>query len=379
MKIKSYYAGSVQAALNLARREMGPEAMLVQSRKTPPEAREKGEYEVVCAEVDDTAPAPAPQSPAPLMAELAVVRTEIERMRKAIARSASNFPIWLTPNSPLADLYAALVYQEIDGGVAQRVLLNVQDRLRRADEVAHASGWKSGAAFDPQQVEAAARTELEDIFVAGFELDSAPGYPPVLALVGPPGAGKTATLAKLAVRYGLAGRRSTRILSLDSHRVGASEQLRVYASILGVGFESVQSVQGLAQGIEENRNKQLILIDTPGFGRNDLEGASDLARFLAMNPQIETHLVLPASMKAADLERAAESFDGFGVRGLIFTKLDETSSFGPILNLAVRTGKPVSFLATGQRVPEDLETAACARIMDLLMPGSMATNALSAA
>jgi flagellar biosynthesis protein FlhF len=383
MRIKSYFAGSVEAAMSQARRELGPEAMLVQSRKAPLEAREKGEYEVVFADADDPEPDPAveaaPQAPAPLLAELAVVRTELEQMRKAITRNASNIPAWLPPNSPLADLYAALIGQEVDGGLAQRILLNVQNRLGRNAEGGLAAARRSGAGCGPEQVEAAARVELEDIFDAGFELHGTSQYPPVLALVGPPGAGKTATLAKLAVRYGLVGRRSTRILSLDNHRVGASEQLRVYAGILGVGFQSVDSAQALAQAIEESRNKRLILIDTPGFARNDFESAGELAHFLATNAHVEPHLVLPASMRAADVERAAESFDCFRPRKLIFTKLDETGSFGPILNIAVRTGKPVSFVTTGQRVPEDLEPASCARIVDLILPDTVAKSALTAA
>lgn len=379
MRIKSYYAASVEAALSLARREMGPEAMLVQSRKAPLDAREKGEYEVVCADVDEPAPASAPQAPAPLLAELAVVRTELEQMRKAISRNTSNLPAWLAPNSPLADLYAALGYQEVDGAIVQRLLRRIQSRLGPAGEAGHAPGRRSGAAYDSEQVDEAARAELEEIFDAGFELRSSPGYPPVLALVGPPGAGKTATLAKLAVRYGIAGRRSTRIISLDSHRVGASEQLRVYAGILAIGFESVESPVALAQAIEESRNKQLILIDTPGFARNEVESAAELSHFLAGNPVIETHLVLPASMKAADLERSAEWFEVFQAHKLIFTRLDETGSFGPILNTAVRTGKPISFITTGQRVPEDLEPATSARIIDLLLPDSVSKNALTAA
>jgi flagellar biosynthesis protein FlhF len=187
-----------------------------------------------------------------------------------------------------------------------------------------------------------------------------------VALTGPCASGKTTTLVKLAVRYGLGMHRPVHILSMDSYRVAASEQLRSYAAILGIGFQALETSAALAQALEEHSNKDLVLIDTPGYGPRDIDDAQDLARFLASRQDIDTHLVLTASMRSADLSRVVDRFEVFRPAKLLFAKLDETGTFGPILNQVVRTGKPVSFLAAGQQIPEDLEPASAERVVDLL-------------
>jgi len=170
----------------------------------------------------------------------------------------------------------------------------------------------------------------------------------------------------------MSARRPTLLLSMDTYRVAAAEQLRSFAAILGVGFQVLETTGSLAQTIEENRGKELILIDTPGFGFGDMEDAAPLARFLASRSDIDTHLVLPCSMKSADLARTAERYGCFRPRRLLFTRLDETGSFGPILNEAARSGAPLSFFGTGQRIPEDLETASAIRAAELVLAGKPA-------
>jgi flagellar biosynthesis protein FlhF len=121
------------------------------------------------------------------------------------------------------------------------------------------------------------------------------------------------------------------------------------------------------------------LIDTPGFGFGDLDAAADLAQFLSARQEIDVQLVLPSSMKGTDLTRMIDAFDIFRPQRLLFTKIDETTSFGPIVNESTRTGKPVSFLTTGQRIPEDLETASAARICELILTSGRCSSAGAAA
>jgi len=214
--------------------------------------------------------------------------------------------------------------------------------------------------------------ELESRFTVKPSLGRTEAGVRITALVGPPGAGKTTTLVKLAVNYGLACRRPVFLISMDNHRIAAAEQLRSYAGILGVGFQVLETVSALAQTIEEHRSKDLILIDTPGLGFTELSESSTLAHFLSTRPDIDTQLALAASVKPADLSRMIDTYQLFKPQRLLFTKMDETTSFGPIFNEAVRTGLPLSFFTTGQRIPEDLEEVTAGRLTGLILSGHAA-------
>jgi flagellar biosynthesis protein FlhF len=366
MKIKSYFSRSVEDAIAAARQELGAEAMLVNSRRALPEAKHLGDYEVVfvvdaLAGEDDSIPPPHPSgdtrpSPDRLSADVSELKRELEAMRRALTRSAYAPQAKHGASPGAAEAYALLTAADILPELARAIVDGAEERVSVKSR--DASGFEQSLA---QEIQSRIRVQPT--------LGSSDARPHVVALVGPPGAGKTTTLVKLAVNYGLAARRPALLLSMDTYRVAAAEQLRSYAAILGVGFQMLETVGALAQAIEENRGKDLIFIDTPGFGFGDLDAAVGLAQFLSTRQDVDTHLVLPSSMKSGDLTRIVDAFAIFAPRKLIFTKLDETGSFGAIVNENVRTGKPISFLANGQRIPEDLETAGAQRIVELVLAG----------
>ncbi len=133
---------------------------------------------------------------------------------------------------------------------------------------------------------------LEEFFEVDATLGRAGASRKVVALVGPPGVGKTTTLIKLAARYGLASRKPAHIISTDVYRIAAADQLRSLASILGIGCDVVETPVALAQALEEHRSKDLVFIDTPGLANGEMEDGADLARLIATHPEIDTHLVL---------------------------------------------------------------------------------------
>src|ERR1035437_7582724 len=379
MKIKSYYSRTVEDAMAAARQEMGPDAMLVNSRKAPLEVRHLGEYEVVFANVGAAvAPAEAslnlpgeraepftvPQAPPnnPLSTEGAELKKELEGMRHAITRTAYAPAQWIGVSQDLSDAYAMLTAAELSAELAREIVQAAGDRLNGQ----RLPPGRPTPRTDPSAFQRALTEEISSRFTTEGTLGRSPETPRIVALVGPPGSGKTTTLVKLAVNYGLAARRPVLLLSIDTHRVAAADQLRSYAAILGVGFQLLETVSSLAQAIEENRGKELIFIDTPGLAYGDLEDSESLANFLATRGDIDTNLVLPPSSKAADLSRMVDAFEILRPQHLLFTKLDETGSYGPIFSEAARSGKPLSFFTAGQRIPEDLEVASPERVLDLV-------------
>ena len=363
MRIKSFYASTVEGAVALARREMGPDAMLVESRQAPLEARNLGEYEVVCALVPEAGQAAA-QVTAPsgaddgrLAYELAEMRRQIDLVSKTVSRAAWNGSRAASPGMP--EWYARLIAADIEGELVHEIL-EAAERRRGPGE---------GSLEEEVYAEIGRRILVDDTVGDG---------PHIIALVGPPGAGKTTMLAKLATRFGLAARRALTLISMDDFRVAGADQLRSYATILGAGFEALDSVAALSRAFDDQRGNRVILIDTPGYGPRDMDRAADLARFLSTRPDISTHLVLTASMKSADLTRVVERFQIFGPSTLLFTRLDETTCFGTAFSLSVRQAKPISFLGTGQEIPEDMVPANKERVLSLLWPKAVAAGRLAA-
>lgn len=192
----------------------------------------------------------------------------------------------------------------------------------------------------------------------------------VVAFVGPTGVGKTTSIAKLAAHLALGQKKKIILFSLDGYRIGAVEQLRTYAGLIGVPFRFVSQVSELPGLIADNARRDYILIDTAGRGVKDMHVMEPLAGFLRDSEYIERHLVMSASMKSSDMKRTQDQFEICRPDHLLFTKLDETSTPGPILNELARTKKTFSYYTDGQRVPEDLHCAARGRIMDLVLNGA---------
>ncbi|HEY2016052.1 MAG TPA: hypothetical protein VGH38_21265 [Bryobacteraceae bacterium] len=386
MKIKSYFSHTVEEAMSMASQELGADAMLMNSRKAPPESRHLGEYEVVFATGTGAVPANGGLDPSTSLAavpqpagdrlskEVAELKKELEGMRRALTRSVFAPSHWAGASADLSDACALLSAGDVAPELAREIVQSAEARTNGSRTAASLNSTRMppGRAVQnagPGAFHRALVDEMESRFTVQPTLGRGDAATRITSFVGPPGAGKTTTLVKLAVNYGLASRRPVLLLSMDTYRVAAAEQLRSYAAILGVGFQLLETVTALAQAIEENRGKELIFIDTPGFGFGDMDSAAGLAHFLSTRTDIDTQLVVSSSMKPADLSRVVDSFEIFGPQRLLFTRLDETGSYGPIFNEAARTNKPLSFFTTGQRIPEDLQAASRNALVELILSG----------
>ena len=177
----------------------------------------------------------------------------------------------------------------------------------------------------------------------------------VVALVGPTGVGKTTTLAKLAAAFALGQRRSVALVTADTYRIAAVEQLRTYGEIIGVPVDVVFSEQEMRAALGRHSKRDLVLIDTAGRSPRNAEQMTELTNLLsAINPD-ETHLVLSLTTSRREALDAAEHFGRVGFDRLILTKMDETAGPGLALDLAVKFGRPFSYVTTGQNVPDDIE------------------------
>ncbi|WP_297572472.1 flagellar biosynthesis protein FlhF [uncultured Deefgea sp.] len=185
----------------------------------------------------------------------------------------------------------------------------------------------------------------------------------VYALIGPTGVGKTTTVAKLAARCALTyGPQSVALLTTDSYRIGAHDQLRIYGRILGVPVHEVKDETDLQLTLGELTDRHLVLIDTVGMGQRDQRIGEQLAMFGHDN--VGTVLLLSANAQASTLDDVARRYKNSHLVGCILTKLDETMALGGCLDVAIRHKLPLHFVTNGQRVPEDLHRANLAYLVD---------------
>jgi flagellar biosynthesis protein FlhF len=185
-------------------------------------------------------------------------------------------------------------------------------------------------------------------------------------LVGPSGSGKTTTLAKLAALAAGQGERSVGIVSLDGYRLGAAEQLKAYARIMGLPFRLAQDAEEFQEAMALFQDLSLTLIDTPGRSLSDPVRFEELGRLVRGTQEAAVLLVLSALTKTRSLQAAMERTEGLRVQGLILTMIDETDRFGNVINALLRGKMPVCYLTHGQRVPGDILPASPERLAGLL-------------
>lgn len=209
------------------------------------------------------------------------------------------------------------------------------------------------------------REQMEKAISVSGPLATPGGLQKVVMLVGPTGVGKTTTIAKLASQFTQGPMRvKTVVVTLDTYRVAAVEQLRVYARILKVPLEVAVTPEELPACVARHPDAGLVLVDTAGRSPHDPAGARELAAIAEQKMALETHLVLSAPTDLAVQEDIVRRYSSIPVHRLLLTKLDEMPQLGRLFNLIHQTGLPLSYLSMGQRVPEDLEQATRKSIVD---------------
>jgi len=257
----------------------------------------------------------------------------------------------------LEDLEEILISADVGMATTVELVQSLEQRLKR-NELQDGDALKN-----------ALREELLVRLKKNFAtLDIGAAAPFVIMVIGVNGVGKTTTIAKLAAYAKIELKQKVALLTLDTFRLAAVDQLQQYAQILQVPIHVALTVEDLRSALRFYQDRALVLIDTPGHNPKDTEVLDQLRHLLAELPDVETHLVLSATTKPKDLADLVHRFEPLNPTRLIFTKLDETSTYGPILSTLARVRRPLSYLGTGQEVPQDLELATSRRVSDLILP-----------
>ncbi len=303
---------------------------------------------------------------ADLRDELAAIRTMVGQVLQSAAAGAASGtgarggPGLAMPEA-LLKYYLRLIQNDVAREIADEVAAAIRDELTPAelkdDGVVRASFLRHVEGLIPVD---------EGLTPPRPQPD---GRPLTVALVGPTGVGKTTTVAKLAAAYRLRHGRRVGLITADTYRIAAVDQLRTYANIIGVPLEVVHTPEEMARACDRFAGLDAVLIDTAGRSPGDGESLAELGSFLAAARPHKTHLVLASVASRAALERTAGRFVALRPTGIIFTKLDEAASLGVLLAVVGMVDARLSFVTTGQAVPDDIEPARPDRLARLILDG----------
>ena len=295
--------------------------------------------------------APEPEAAAGVEQEkIQKLEAELAQMKDMLTRVMSQD----VPEESVVTLRQALKEQEVD----EEILKDMVGRMSTGVILADKSSPEAQDALEKYLKKAIRISE-------GITLEN--GRPKIAALIGATGVGKTTTLAKVAARFVLEQGVSVALITADTYRISAVEQLKTYSDIIGLPLDIVYSPEELKKAIRKHRNKQLILIDTAGRSQYNEYQMQELNELLSVDASIEKHLVMSSTTKNRDAADILERFSICSPDCVLFTKTDETSSVGLILNLLYKKKIALSYLTNGQSVPDDIVPASAEKLAEILL------------
>lgn len=309
---------------------------------------------------------------AALEAELASIRTLVTDVLQTTRKTAISvagadaFAAGAGGSSdPLFVLYGTLCDHEVPADIADEIVARVRDGLG-VDEVKDAGIVRETALRAIAGRIKTFQPPAEKMQSPGAELFKEPA---VQALIGPTGVGKTTTIAKLAASYKLRQGKSVGLITADTYRIAAVDQLRTYAGIIGLPLEVVLAASDIPAALERQAGCDVILIDTPGRSPRDASRLNELAAVLEAAGSPTTHLVMSAGASLGVLRAASERFGEMNPDALIVSKADEAGALGVTCEMTRLTGLPLSYITTGQEVPDDIEPARADRLARAILDG----------
>jgi flagellar biosynthesis protein FlhF len=400
MQIRTFRAKSLQQALQMVRYELGPDAKVLQTRELPTgwwERLSRGrQFEVRARRPVDPRAVPLPlagrgRRPIPSPHSLATeaptgslpldpldphdfrerLLRHVHQEESTTLELSSGAELTAGPSSgrldsegPLFDLLTQLLDAEISDQVA-RALLD----LVRSQATVH-------QLRSLPELQECLRRELESELTTTGPIHVPVGQRRVISLVGPTGVGKTTTIAKLAANLRLRERRRVGLITVDTYRMAAVEQLRAYAEIIDLPMEVVATPREMREAVIRLSEAEIVLVDTAGRSPQDAVQLQELKTMLHESGADEVHLVMSAVGATPHLQRTVERFSPIGTTALLITKLDEVSGLGNVLPVLRSARLPVSYLTCGQSVPDDIVVAETPKLVPVLL-GQASLNSLS--
>jgi|YelNatPaOPRAMG01_1025707.scaffolds.fasta_scaffold29835_2 flagellar biosynthesis protein FlhF len=392
MKIKEFEAQTLKECLNQVRQEMGPEAVILETKKkrvggflgfggkeriqiTAALGISVNEAPAKKESLRDSSPVQTPSSPNPppihvmndketrdklnrLEEEIGSIKEGIQSIRLAVNNGMIAQQSPAHANSEFPELLNRLVQSDIPESLALEMLGKLPDL----------------SAWGPQARLPLAEAALREIMCGMIKCDGAirltPGQTKFVALIGPTGVGKTTTIAKLAAHFALVEKKRVGLLTVDTYRIAAVDQLKTYSQIIDIPVRVAYNQSDVVPALQTFKDSDLVLIDTAGRSQKNVMQVKELQSLVEV-AKCETHLVLSASTKDMDMKEQVSKFSSVGVHKLIFSKLDETATYGTIFTTATQCQIPISYITTGQKVPEDIEAADPQRLVGIVLGNSL--------
>ncbi|RHW33624.1 flagellar biosynthesis protein FlhF [Oceanobacillus profundus] len=361
MKVKKYIADTMPEAMNQVRKELGPDAVILNSKEIQQRGMfgffKKKQIEVVAAL--DPSPITPKKNPEQVAEQPRMNKTnkpklenehvllEIKNLKKMIEVQSRQGGLSFSPSYQVA--YEHLIDQEVHPKLAKEIVELVLEK--QGDTEIDVIMNNIGLIIEER---------LSNV------LAPIPLNKKIIQFVGPTGVGKTTTIAKVAAKMMLESDKKVAFVTADTYRIAAVEQLKTYARILNVPLEVAYSIDDYHQAITKFSSYDAIFVDTAGRNFRDPKYINELKKTIDMS-MMETYLVLSLTTKPKDIVEIYEQFEHLSIAGVIFTKLDETRQYGSLLNIALEKQVGIAYLTNGQDVPDDLLEADKRVIRNLLV------------
>jgi flagellar biosynthesis protein FlhF len=370
MDVQTFRANSMQEALSIVRNQLGPDAVVLHTR----EVRGGLFRRLVGKPLVEIKATTELEQPRRMVrrkpiAERAPFRpTDVHGVDlESFATARRPAPATIVSNPPKSTALPAHLPDSLFRVFVDLIEAEVQEDLARSLIERLAQEVPQVATTDTDVLKARLAQMLEQEIRISGPIRTVPGKCRVVALIGPTGVGKTTTIAKLAAHYRLKERKRVGLITVDTFRIAAVDQLRAYADIIDLPMEVVSSTTEMRHAVSRLADLDLILMDTAGRSPRDELKLKELNAMFAEAAPDEVHLVLSATCGASHLTRMAERFTESGITSLLLTKVDEAHGLGNLLPLVQASHAPLSYLTNGQNVPDDIEIADPVRLSRMMI------------